>query len=157
MGWILIHIFPQRSVTEPWTLKDFPRTYYSKYSVTLKRKEKTTYSHRSNSALDVVAERMSAAPSSVVLNNISVAPFHKSQGGVISDESHFEVVLRLITKLRNECEKEFVNIVISFKFLTLCRLWIHIVSAEEKRKVTRVPTAHLTNKVAYEHHSVNPK
>ena len=58
---------------------------------------------------------------SVTLNSISVllAPFHNSQVGVISDESHFKLGLSVITKLRNDSEKDFPNVVVSFKEFSL--------------------------------------
>ena len=36
-------------------------------------------------------------------------PYHNSQAGVISDGSHFKVVLMANTKLRNDPEKDFLN------------------------------------------------
>ena len=54
-----------------------------------------------------------------MLKSISVIPFQNSQVGVISDESHFEVVLSVSTKLRNDSEKDFPNVVILFKAFAL--------------------------------------
>ena len=64
---------------------------------------------------------MSAAPDSVTLNSISTVlfGFHNSQLGVMSDGSHFNVVLRVITKLRNDSENDVANIVALFKLLAL--------------------------------------
>ena len=57
-------------------------------------KKRETHSHLSNNAFDVLTKRISGAPASVTLKNISVTPFHNSQVAVISDESHFKVGLR---------------------------------------------------------------
>ena len=62
---------------------------------------------------------MSGAPASVTLKSISVIPFHNSHVGVISDESHFKVVLSVSTKLRNDSEKDSPNVVILFKAFAL--------------------------------------
>ena len=78
-----------------------------------------TYLHRFNNALDVVTWRMSGAPASVTLNSISLAPFHKFQARVMSDESHFTLVSSVNTKLRNDSENDFPNVLISFKVFTL--------------------------------------
>jgi hypothetical protein len=80
-----------------------------------KKRNKKTHSHLANSALDVLTERISGAPASVTLKSISVVPFHNPQVGVISDGSHFKLGLSVNTKLRNDSENDFPNVVISFK------------------------------------------
>ena len=79
------------------------------------RKEKT-HSHLSNNPLSVLTNLISGSPPSVTLNSISLTPFHISQSpGVTSDdgsESHFAVAFNVNTKLRNDSENDFENVVI---------------------------------------------
>jgi hypothetical protein len=111
-----------RNITEPKTLKHSPKTYSKDITLPSHRERnfrKKTHSHLSNSALDVFTERISGAPASVTLKSVSVTPFQNSQVGVISDESHFMVGLSVSTKLRNDSEKDFPNVVILFNALAL--------------------------------------
>ena len=77
------------------------------------RKEKT-HSHLSNNPLSVLTNLISGSPSSVTLNSISLTPFHFSQfpGVTSEDGSHFAVAFNVNTKLRNDSEKDFENVVI---------------------------------------------
>ena len=79
------------------------------------RKEKT-HSHLSNNPLSVLTNLISGSPSSVTLKSISLTPFHISQfSGVTSEDgsvSHFDVGFNVNTKLRNDSENDFENVVI---------------------------------------------
>ena len=101
-----------KSITGPKTLRHSPKTYSEVIHIWHHREREKTHSHLFNSELEVLTERISGAPASVTLKSISLIPFHNSQAGVISDGSHFKVVLRVSTKLKNDSEKDFPNVVI---------------------------------------------
>ena len=112
MIWNNIIRFNQKASLGRKLWDTLPKPIAKLYIYGITEKGKKTHSHLFNSELEVLTERISGAPASVTLKSISLIPFHNSQAGVISDGSHFKVVLRVSTKLRNDSEKDFPNVVI---------------------------------------------